>query len=529
MTADRNRAGRPVRRSLIGTAVLALLAPITLLAGGEVALADDTTSAPTASDRVEVAEGALSWGVRHSIRSYLENFGHTNGYVAAYDGASYLKGDPAAEFPVSGGWVDASADEASIAFDGRLRMHGFGADWLHFENVRLDIAEGTAEITVDMRESFGTRSSVDDVVLATFALDGDDPVRETDGVFTVESGEGVFPEEIGAEHLPRMDGEPTYGGDNAHTDPFVLAASEADDGGDGGSGGDDPGDGGTGGETPSPSPGPEDPPVEVPQSGAFGESTATNAYGATLTVSPAYSLADRDQRVTLEGTGFPTSGKQGTFGGLYVLFGWVDPAAGDDWGPGHGGATGQTFDYAMDPVEQGTYQSMVSYPGNTTVPGFPMMDSSGNFEMEFPLLASKFTGAGQNEIDCYRMQCGVILIGAHGAQSPEGEIFVPVYFTDTADGTGNETPVNPNATGPTANPNVLGGVGAGASGPAAQNGGLGVNGGLLAATADGQGRMVALSGLLLLSAGALGAALLFRRRRLAAAPHPDTADLRRDA
>lgn len=505
----RSRIGRC---GAAGLAAAALALPMTI-AGTAAAAQTDGPPEPaqqSSDTRVEVESGALDWGVRYSIRNYLENFGHTEGYVAAYDGAEYERSDTAARFSAVGGWADPENDEADLRFDGRLHMHGFGAPWLHFENVRLEVADQRATITVDMIESFGTRERTDGLVLAVFDFEGDDGVEKdgivqegNDGEIRIEADEGTFPEVIGAQHLPRMDGADTYGGDNAFTDGFILTLNDGEDDRD-----DDRPD-------PAPDPGPKDDeedPVEVPGSEPHGESSATNRYGAELTVSPAYSLADEDQLVTLSGTGFPTAGRDGSsFGGLYVLFGWVDPEAGEDWGPGHGGASGHTFTYTQDIEPQGTYQSMVSYPGNTTVPGFPEMDANGDFEMEFPLMASRFESQQGMDIDCYRMQCGVILIGAHGQTNPEGEIFVPVYFTDTADGTGSDTPDRPGSEAPVANPNMVDAAG----GPAGQNGGLGVNGGLVEAGSSEGIRTAMFGGLLLLSAGLLGAATLFRRGRLA--------------
>ncbi|WP_441897369.1 HtaA domain-containing protein [Microbacterium sp.] len=522
-TRTRTRAGLTAggrrRGGMAGLTAVALAAPLAMIAAAAPAVADESTprtepvvgTALASDTRVDVTSGHLDWGVRTSIRNYLENFGHTEGHVAAYDGATYQRGDTAARFPDASGWVDVENDEAELSFDGRFEMYGFGAWWLHFENVRVGIAEGEATITVDMRESFGTREPVANLTLATFELDGDDVIQERDGVITIESDEGVFPEHIGAEHLPRMDGEATYGGDNGYTDPFaiVLNTDTSDD-----EPVQDPDE-----EEPQPGPNPDDEqPVTVPRSGAYGESSAKNRYGAELTVSPAYSLADEGQTVHLTGKNFPTVGPGNTKwkGGLYVLFGWVDPAAGEDWGPGHGGASGHTFTYTKDIEPQGTYQSMVNYPGNTTAPGFPEMDANGNFEMDLPLLASRFESAQGMDVDCYKMQCGVLLIGAHGQINAQGEIFVPVYFTETADGTGNETPAGPGDGGPTANPNMTPAAG----GPAAQNGGLSVNGGLAMTGVQESGRAALFGGALLMSAGLLGAALLFHRRRKMAAP-PD--------
>ncbi|MBL3698283.1 HtaA domain-containing protein [Leucobacter luti] len=509
-----SRGARLVPALGLAAALLAsLAAPATLAAAAPAAAPAPAlaASAPAAADgRATISGGELTWGVRTSIRNYLENFGHTEGYVAAYDGASYRKGDAGARFPAAAGWVDAENDEASISFAGRLHMHGFGSPWLHFEDLRLDISGGVASLTVDMRESFTTPTRVDDVVLATFPLAGSDPVRVEGERVVIQGEEGTFPETIGANHLPRMDGQPTYGGENAYTDPFALTLELAAEPGTTPEPGVDPGtDPGT-----DPAPDPDPTPVApgASKAAAHGTSTARNAAGAELTVSPAYSLADTGQTVRLEGTGFPTTGSDGTnFGGLYVLFGWVDPAAGANWGPGSGGTSGRTFTYTQDIEPQGTYQSMVSYPGNTTVPGFPTLSADGAFEMELPILGSRFESQQGIDVDCYEMQCGVMLIGAHGKTNALGEVFVPVYFTDSAEETGGAAPQLPVAAPVSANPNAA--VPAAGTVGTAQPSGLAVNGGLAAGGAGDPARTALLGGVLLLSVGALGAALIFRHGR----------------
>ncbi|WP_217135411.1 HtaA domain-containing protein [Leucobacter chinensis] len=468
--------------------------------------------------RVEIVEGSLDWGVRYSIRNYLENFGHTEGYVAAFDGATYRKGNEGALFPVQGGWVNVERGQAELEFGGRMKLYGFGTPWLHFDGVRLSIDGGKATITVDMIESFGTKTQTPDLELAVFDL-AETPMREQkNGSIVIESDEGEFPPAIGNEHLPRQDGDATYGGDNNYTDGFsftlwpegVTAPHDGDSDEDEEDNSEE--NQGKVPETPKPEIATPEP-TAVAKPDAYGESTAQNQYGASLTVSPAYSLADTEQTVHLKGTGFPTTAENGSnFGGLYVLFGWIDPASGDTWGPGHRGVSGKTFTYSKDIEPAGTFQSMVSYPGNTTVPGFPMMDSAGNFEMDLPLIASRFESQHGIDIDCYRMQCGVMLIGAHGQKQAKGEIFVPVYFTDTQDATGSEVPDVPVSAPVTANPNMVSG-GAVVGGAAGQNTGLGVNGGLVFGDDGTSPRTAFFAGILLLSGAALSAAVLMHRRR----------------
>lgn len=743
------------------------------------ATADEPDLQPAASGEQQITGGTLNWGVRYSIRNYLENFSHTAGTIAAYEGASYQKGDAYASFPVASGTVDPAAGTASIRFRGELDMRGFGDPWLNFENVRLEIAGDEAEIIVDMIESYNTRTSTPDLTLARFKIPAG-ALSVSDGALsftsvprpTDETAPAYgFTEAVSDNHLPWYGG-PTYSYPNNYVDPFTVDLTVGDEsgenpgdgGGEGGEGGDpetgpygvsmgvpysgntaylrvkpayalnadgstevtvegygfDPsapvyvglgtmkdfGDpekwrrsmGGSSGpigladytygaprfvaayetadgdvadglmdangawsftmtipgsnvasffgdtidcaalqcgffsfgahgvvnakneafapvffdgqddsgwpdrdtDEPTPIPVPERP--ATPDTGALpsdesltaantgsvmvsvtggtarvsvgadrqntyvgavvysdpqfidwtlvgsngqftvplpaglpdgdhklaaidangaligwdafalgsgggaappakgepkGESSATNSYGAKLTVTPAFALKDAGQTVTLTGTGFPTVNSAGTnWGGIYVLFGWVDPTEGGSWGPGKGGSSARTFTYAADGVPAGTYQRMVNYPGNTTEPSQPFMDAGGNWTMEFDIAASRFTSAQGREVDCYTMQCGIIVIGAHGRVSADAELFTPVYFTDTADQTGNAAPTNSSG-GVIANANMLG------------NSGLGVNGGLAALVPTGsQARTSMIAGVLLVSVGLLGAALI---------------------
>lgn len=506
MTTKVNTSGT-WRTKVAGIAIAALAMP-TVFVGSTLGAPQNAQAQETTSriESTQLESGALEWGVRYSIRNYLENFGHTNGYVSTFDGAEYRTGDEGAKFPITAGWIDPENDEAQLSFAGRLDMYGMHAHWLHFDNIRLNIADGQAHIVVDLIESYSSAQQVDDVVLAEFDFGTTDVIQENDGEIVISSDEGVFPTEIGENHLPRQDGQATYGEGNDHTDPFTLELSlvpEVE-------------------PTPSPTPSPtvtqkpEEKPTEVDDFGEvtdttksepWGESSVTNQYGASLTVSPAYSLADEEQIVQLEGTGFPTEGTDGTsFGGFYVLFGWVDPEAGDAWGPGQGGVAGKTFAYSKDVEPQGTYQSMVNFPGNTTAPDFASIDATGSFATELPIMSSRFESQQGIDIDCYTMQCGVILIGAHGKVQPEGEIFVPVYFTDNAEDIIGDAPETLGNVAPVANPNML---------DANQNTGLAVNGGLPHETAPGTLRTVLFIGIFLLSLGLFGAVVVYRRSKTA--------------
>ncbi len=150
----------------------------------------------------------------------------------------------------------------------------------------------------------------------------------------------------------------------------------------------------------------------------------------TLTVSPGYDLApEGNTTLTLTGRGYATTNQWGqNFGGAYLLFGVISPKDSADpgsWAPTKQGISGINYDYAAG---AGIYQSLVNYPGNTTEPGLGFMDQDGDWSEQLTIPGARFTSQAGNQIDCYVQQCGVITIGAHGAQSSGVEVFTPVSF-----------------------------------------------------------------------------------------------------
>lgn len=689
------RLGR--RWAALGAAA-ALLAPVFGVGAGSPALAVAEPAVPQAAAAEAVATGGvLEWGVRKSIRNYLETFDHTDGRIVAGKGASYTAKSPAAKFPLTSGTVDAAAGTAHLEFGGSLEMIGFDEQWLYFEDLRLDIADGEAVLTVDLLKSYNVKTRTDDIVLSTFPVPAD-ALTITDEQLSLTTPAGAFSEDIAVKHLPSYGG-PTYAAPNDYTDPLTVKLAFNSDGtvdpegpgvtdpetsatgpygastgtpysnttakirvapgyavnadapttikitgtgfdpgtadrpsniyvgfgamsdpskpeawrrSQGGVSGqlagadfgygltrlaishhssdgdvadatmdangtweltldlpnktipsffnenidcvvnqcgvfafgahgvvkaaneaftpvyftgqdesgwpardkdDDDDDGGT---PPVVVPPVVTPPVvtppEVKECEPNGTSTGKDASsGATLEVSPAQCLGDKNQTVKLTGTGYPVNRGGETFGGVYVLFGWVD-SADPKWAPTQGGSSGKTFTYANDGKPSGTFQKMVNFPGNTTGEGMPTMDAKGNWTMDFPIEQSKFTSAQEQEVDCYKVTCGIITIGAHGLPLPGGEVFTPIYFTGDPDDTGGEKPkttTNPATANPNANLPSGGGTGptaaaAGAAAPAAA--------GPLAKTGDELGRTLLFGGVLLLSAGALAFAMLRLRR-----------------
>ncbi|WP_378148102.1 hypothetical protein ACFJGV_07795 [Cnuibacter sp. UC19_7] len=161
---------------------------------------------------------------------------------------------------------------------------------------------------------------------------------------------------------------------------------------------------------------------------------ADAAAGAPSTGMPVMN-PDGPTQLQVTGSGFQSVA--GGFGGIYVLFGWVDPTG--SWQPSAGGATGTTYRYAMDDeaAPQG-YQQFLSFPGGATEAsasgGVLGADGAWATTITVPGPVFQTFDRENNEItvDCVATQCGVITIGAHGVANANNESFTPVTFAQPA-------------------------------------------------------------------------------------------------
>lgn len=159
----------------------------------------------------------------------------------------------------------------------------------------------------------------------------------------------------------------------------------------------------------------------------------TGADGAAVTAA-----TDGPTAVQVTGTGFQSVA--GGFGGVYVLFGWVDEAAGDGWRPSAGGESGTQYRYAVDTQgqENAGYQRFVAFPGSSTAVeangGEVAEDGSWATDLTIPgaTITALDAGGGTVEVDCRQVTCGVITIGAHGVANANNETFTPVTFAGAA-------------------------------------------------------------------------------------------------
>lgn len=168
--------------------------------------------------------------------------------------------------------------------------------------------------------------------------------------------------------------------------------------------------------------------VVVPASpaDAAGRVTVVGLDGA------ARASADGPTTLKLSGSGFQSINKG--FGGIYVLFGWVADGA---WAPSQGGATGDTLRYVPDAetADNAGYQRFVAFPGSSTADeaNGGLIAADGTWSTQLVVPGATFSTVDRSgatvEIDCTRVQCGVITIGAHGVKNAANESFTPVSFT----------------------------------------------------------------------------------------------------
>ncbi|QDH10787.1 hypothetical protein FE634_21590 [Nocardioides dongxiaopingii] len=145
---------------------------------------------------------------------------------------------------------------------------------------------------------------------------------------------------------------------------------------------------------------------------------------------------------------------EGGFGGVYVMFGWVRDARGGGWRPSNGGLTGQDYQYipdAEDAADNKGYLSFVAFPGSSTASeASAVLAADGSFTVDITIPGPVFQSVDRSgavaQVDCRRVQCGVITIGAHGVKNPANESFTPVDFGDVYDQAPTADP-DPGATG----------------------------------------------------------------------------------
>ncbi|GGD27355.1 hypothetical protein [Nocardioides daphniae] len=134
----------------------------------------------------------------------------------------------------------------------------------------------------------------------------------------------------------------------------------------------------------------------------------------------------------VRGTGFQSV--KGGHGGIYVWFGTVN----GDWRPSKGGKSGVNYVYVPDSEtkDNAGFQRYVAFPGSSTAASANggTMSASGAWDVKLMVPGPTFTAVGRNgkatEVDCRKVTCGVITIGAHGVRNGNNETFTPVRLAD---------------------------------------------------------------------------------------------------
>ena len=143
--------------------------------------------------------------------------------------------------------------------------------------------------------------------------------------------------------------------------------------------------------------------------------------------------------LTIRGSGFQVV--RGGFGGVYVMFGWVRDPGGGAWRPSRGGLTGQDYRYIPDAESASANQGhlrFVAFPGSSTAgEANAVLSRRGTFTVDLTVPGPVFESVDRNgdlaRVDCRRVTCGVITLGAHGVKNPVNESFTPVSFGSVYD------------------------------------------------------------------------------------------------
>lgn len=149
----------------------------------------------------------------------------------------------------------------------------------------------------------------------------------------------------------------------------------------------------------------------------------------TATVDAEYATS-----ITVSGSGFQSL--RNGFGGVYVLFGWVDDPTGGTWKPSNGGQVGQNFRYVPDSESKDNagFQRFVAFPGSDTeASAQAVLADDGSFTVTMTVPGATFESTDRNgdvaSVNCLESTCGIITIGAHGVKNATNETFTPLTFT----------------------------------------------------------------------------------------------------
>lgn len=143
---------------------------------------------------------------------------------------------------------------------------------------------------------------------------------------------------------------------------------------------------------------------------------------------------DGPTTLTVRGSGFQSV--QGGFGGIYVVFGWVDDPRGGTWRPSNGGQTGEDLRYVPDSesADNAGHQRFVAFPGSDTAAAANggVLAADGSWSTTLVVPGARFSAVDRSgaatTVDCTTVTCGVITLGAHGVKNAANETFTPLTF-----------------------------------------------------------------------------------------------------
>ncbi|GAB3718147.1 hypothetical protein GCM10027598_29560 [Amycolatopsis oliviviridis] len=155
-----------------------------------------------------------------------------------------------------------------------------------------------------------------------------------------------------------------------------------------------------------------------------------SAAGAAVTFSPGSADPEYATSLQVKGTGFQSVPKG--YGGIYLLFGWVADGA---WRPSQGGAAGETYRYVKDKEtkDNNGFQRFLAFPGSDTASAANgELAANGTWSATLVIPGARFKAADRAgkivDVDCLKVRCGLITVGAHGVVNANNETFTPVTF-----------------------------------------------------------------------------------------------------
>lgn len=181
-----------------------------------------------------------------------------------------------------------------------------------------------------------------------------------------------------------------------------------------------------------------------PLAHARGSVSISNTADGTATIDPTYATELR-----VGGSGFQSV--KGGHGGVYVFFGIVSGS----WRPSQGGVSGRDYVYVPDSETRNNqgHQAYLAFPGSDTAGSAQgRLSAAGRWSTTITVPGATFRAVGRNggtrTVDCRRVTCGIITIGAHGVVNSSNETFTPVRVADLYDAPPGQASQRPDSTAP---------------------------------------------------------------------------------